>query len=126
MSCDVWGPSPYVSNNGFCYYVIFVDHIYSRSTWLYPIASKNEVFYEFLHFKRRVENHFSTSIKYFQSDWGGEYRRLSQLLDTCEISHRVSCPHTHQQNGMVERKHRHIINEAALALLIHASPPFRF
>ena len=37
----------------------------------------------------------------------------------------MSCPHTHQQNGVAERKHRHIV-ETGLALLAHASVPFRF
>jgi hypothetical protein len=32
------------------------------------------------------------------------------------ITHRLSCPHTHQQNGAIERKHRHIV-ETGLALL---------
>jgi hypothetical protein len=41
------------------------------------------------------------------------------------VSHRVSCPHTHQQNGTAERKHRHIV-ETGLTLLAHASVPFRF
>ena len=41
------------------------------------------------------------------------------------ITHRISCPHTHQQNGCVERKHRHII-ESALALLAHSSLPTSF
>lgn len=41
------------------------------------------------------------------------------------ISHRVSCPHTHQQNVVVERKHRHIV-ETGLALLAHSSLPIRF
>lgn len=36
------------------------------------------------------------------------------------ISHHVSCPHTHQQNGIAERKHRHIV-EIGLSLLAHAS-----
>jgi hypothetical protein len=38
------------------------------------------------------------------------------------ITHRVSCPHTHQQNGSAERKHRHIV-ETGLA---HASMPIKF
>ena len=38
------------------------------------------------------------------------------------ITHHLSCPHTPQQNGTVERKHRHII-ECALTLLSHASLP---
>ena len=41
------------------------------------------------------------------------------------ISHHVSCPHTHQQNGSAERKHRHIV-ETGLSLLAHASMPIKF
>jgi hypothetical protein len=36
----------------------------------------------------------------------------------------VSCPHT-QQNGVVERKHRHIV-EMGLSLLAHASMPLKY
>ena len=56
---------------------------------------------------------------------GGDYRNLSTVFEKLGIAHRVSCPHTHQQNGTIERKHRHIV-EAALTLLAHASVPFRF
>jgi histone deacetylase 1/2 len=41
------------------------------------------------------------------------------------IAHRVSCPHAHQQNGAVERKHIHIV-EVGLALLANASMPLKF
>ena len=41
------------------------------------------------------------------------------------ILHRVSCPHTSQQNGIVERKHRHLV-ETGLALLAHSSLPLRY
>jgi hypothetical protein len=37
----------------------------------------------------------------------------------------VLCPHTHQQNGSAERKHRHIV-ETGLALLAHAFVPLKF
>jgi hypothetical protein len=37
----------------------------------------------------------------------------------------VSCPHTSQQNGVTERKHRHLV-EMGLALLAHLSLPLRF
>ena len=37
----------------------------------------------------------------------------------------VSCPHTSQQNGIAERKHRHIV-ETGLALLAHSSLPVRY
>jgi hypothetical protein len=41
------------------------------------------------------------------------------------ITHHVSCPHTHQQNGSAECKHRHIV-ETGLALLAHAHIPLKF
>jgi hypothetical protein len=40
------------------------------------------------------------------------------------ITHHVSCPHAHQQNGSAERKHHHIV-EVGLALLAHASMPLK-
>jgi hypothetical protein len=41
------------------------------------------------------------------------------------IAHRVSCPHTHQQNGSAECKHCHII-KTGLALLDHDAMPIKF
>lgn len=41
------------------------------------------------------------------------------------ISHHISCPHAHQQNGSAERKHRHIV-EIGLTILAHASMPLKF
>ncbi|KAL6322290.1 hypothetical protein AAG906_005259 [Vitis piasezkii] len=38
---------------------------------------------------------------------------------------RISCPHTHQQNGVAERKHRHIV-ENGLTLLARASMSFKY
>jgi hypothetical protein len=41
------------------------------------------------------------------------------------ISHRVSYPHAHQQNGAAERKHHHMV-QVGLPLLAHASMPLKF
>jgi hypothetical protein len=41
------------------------------------------------------------------------------------ITHLVSCPHTYQQNGPTERKHRHIV-KVGLSLLVHAFMPLKF
>ena len=49
----------------------------------------------------------------------------SHIVEKLGIAHRVSCPHTHQQNGSAERKHCHIV-ETGLTLLAHASVPFHF
>jgi histone deacetylase 1/2 len=56
---------------------------------------------------------------------GGEYKKLNGFFQKVGITHHVSCPHAHQQNGSAERKHRHII-EVGLALLANASMPLKF
>lgn len=117
---DVWGPaSESVGRNK--YYVSFIDD-FSKFTWIYLLKHKSEVFQKFHEFQNLVERLFSKKIISVQTDWGGEYEKLNSFFQRIGISHRVSCPHTHQQNGAAERKHRHIV-EVGLALLAHASMP---
>jgi hypothetical protein len=79
----------------------------------------------FLTFKTYVERYFNSKIKAIQSNWGGEYRPINKILQQFGILHHVSCPHAHQQNGDIERKHRHIV-KTSLALLYHAHLPLKF
>ena len=72
-----------------------------------------------------VERMFDRKIIAMQTDWGGEYKKLNSFFQRIGISHHVSCPYTHQQNGSAERKHRHIV-EVGLSLLAHASMPLKF
>ena len=120
---DVWG-SPICSKFGSKYYVSFMD-AYSRYTWLYPMTNKSDILSIFIKWQKYVERYLNTTIKMVQSDWGGEYRSLHNFLQNCDITHRVSCPHTHQQNGVVEHKHRHVV-ETYLALLYHAKVPLQY
>jgi histone deacetylase 1/2 len=120
---DVWGHAQ-TSVSGHNYYVSFID-AYSRFTWLYLIKRKSDVFDVFVQFQTHVERLLKHKILHVQSDWGGEYHNLNSFFNKLGILHRVSCPHTHQQNGTAERKHRHLV-ETGLTLLAHASVPFRF
>lgn len=52
---------------------------------------------------------------------GGEYSFFTKI----GITHMVSCPHAHQQNGAAERKHRHIV-EVGLSLLAQAHMPLKY
>ena len=72
-----------------------------------------------------VELQLNTKVKSIQSDWGGKYRPFSSLLVSFGISHRLICRYTHHQNGVVERKHRHIV-DLGLTLVHHASLPLQF
>jgi hypothetical protein len=60
-----------------------------------------------------------------QTDWGGEYEKLHGFFQKVGITHHVSCPYAHQQNGSAGRKHCHIV-EVGLALLANASMPLKY
>ena len=124
IQSDLWGPCPYISTFGFKYYISFVD-VYSRFTWIYFLKTKSEAFSALVQFKNQVENQLNTKIKIFQSDWGGEFRSLGSFFTQHGIIHRLSCPYTSEQNGIVERKHRHIV-DTGLTLLGQCSLPFKY
>lgn len=102
-----------LSVDGHHFYVIFMD-AFTKFTWIYPLANKSDVLVIFQNFKSLVENLFSSKIKNFQSDWGSKYRSLSHFLTTCGINHCLTCPHTSEQNGTTERKHRHVVETGLL------------
>lgn len=126
IHCDLWGPSPVLSNQGFRFYAIFIDE-YTRFSWLYPLKQKSEFFSVFVAFQKLVENQHSFKITQFQSDGGGEFVNLQMKkhLEECGIVHRISCPHTPQQNGLAERKHRHVV-ELSLSMMFAGHIPLQY
>jgi hypothetical protein len=121
----VW-TSPVKSISGCKFYVLFVDD-FSRFTWLFPLKHKSDVFVCFFKFKCLVENLLSRKIKQLQTDRGGEFTssQLKTFLANNGIVHRISCPYTSEQNGIAERKHRHVV-ESGLALLAHSHLPNKY
>jgi hypothetical protein len=119
---DLWGPSPIVFSKGYKYYVTFLDD-YSRFTWIYFLKCKSDTLQAFTLFKAQVENLLNTTIKNLRSDGGGEFMPIAKAFP--QLVHQISCPHTPQQNGAAERKHRQII-ELSLATMSHSSIPIRY
>ncbi|KAM1821220.1 hypothetical protein ACFX14_023411 [Malus domestica] len=71
-----------------------------------------------------LRTQYFSVITVLRSDNGGEYinRELSEFRCDQGILHETTCPYTPQQNGVAERKNRHIL-ETARALLLGASVP---
>ena len=124
--CDVWGISPIVSHAGYKYFVTFIDD-YSRFTWVYFLQSKAEVFSVFQRFVYFLKTHFSAHTKILRSDSGGEYmsNAFQSFLQNEGILSQRSCPSTPQQNGVAERKNRHLL-DVVRTLLLESSVPLRF
>ena len=121
---DVWGPASFLSIDGYRYYISFVDGN-SRYTWIFPLRLKSEATAMFVFFNKMIERQFDSKIKCLQTDWGGEYRKLQPILHELGIIFRHPCPHTHQQPGKAERKHRSLV-EIGLTLLAKASMDLKF
>ena len=70
---------------------------------------------------------FLPQIQQVRSDNGIEFlsNEMQHFFSENGIIHQRSCVYTPQQNGVVERKHRHIL-EVARALRFQANPPLSF
>ena len=117
LHMDLFGPVPYISIGGNKYGFVIVDD-YSRFTWVFFLQDKSEVQETFKKFARRAQNEFEVKIKMIRSDNGTEFKniRIEEFLDEEGIKHEFSAPYTSQQNGVVERKNRTLI-EAARTML---------
>jgi histone deacetylase 1/2 len=89
------------------------------------LKHKSDVESMFLQFQTQVERFLNKKILTVQSDSGGEYLKLHKYFSKVGIKYQLSSPHTHQQNGLVERKHRHIV-ETGITLLAQPHMPVRF
>lgn len=109
---DVW-TCPSTSINGMKYFVTFID-CNTRMTWMYLMRHKDEVFECFKDFCAYVKTQFKVQVQMIRTDNGTEYvnRRLGEFLSDQGILHQTSCPDTPPQNGVAERKNRHILEVA--------------
>jgi hypothetical protein len=69
-----------------------------------------EFFEIYAAFRALIKTQHSAVIKCFSCDLGGEYtsNKFCQLLALDGTIHQISCTDTPEQNGVAERKHRHI------------------
>ncbi|CAL1399245.1 unnamed protein product [Linum trigynum] len=74
-----------------------------------------------------VRTQFQTQVRWIQSDNGLEFQTnsLKDYYADNGILLQTSCVNTLQQNGVAERKHRHLL-ETARALRFHSGLPVRF
>ena len=124
LYADLCGPSHIVSSQGYTYYMSILDD-FNRFTWIFPLSAKSDALPVFSSFKNFIGKHLQRSIKVVQTDWGGEFRSFSSILNNSRIHFRHPCPYIHHQNRRIERKHRHIV-DVGLTLLAQAHLPLKF
>ncbi|RDX76245.1 hypothetical protein CR513_43783, partial [Mucuna pruriens] len=84
-------------------FITFIDD-FSRKTW------KSKACDAFKSFKAFVEKQSSCKIKTLRVDRGQEYLAYTIFFKQHGIQHQLITRYTHQQNGVVERKNKTIMN----------------
>ncbi|KAJ4969388.1 hypothetical protein NE237_016089 [Protea cynaroides] len=126
VHCDILGPYSTPSHSRCHYFLTIVDDC-TRTTWVFLMQNKSETLAMLSNFFILVSNQFSGSIKTIRTDNGSEFLSLSmqQLFQSLGIVHQLTCVYTPQQNGVVEHKHRHIL-QVARSLRFQAKLPLKF
>lgn len=99
-----------------------VDH--SRATWVHLLKLKSDVLQVFPAFIKMVETQYKTSVKSVRSDNAHELSFTNFYKEKGIVSYH-SCPEIPEQNSIVERKHKHILNVVrALIFQSHIPLPY--
>ena len=123
---DLFGPVNVMSISKKRYALVIVDD-YSKYTWVLFLHSKDETPQMVIDHLKLIELDSKVPVRAIRSDNGTEFK--NQLLnDFCSdkgINRQYSTPRTPQQNGVVERKNRTLI-EAARTMLSELRLPMYF
>ncbi|XP_019232805.1 PREDICTED: uncharacterized protein LOC109213460 [Nicotiana attenuata] len=110
---DVWAPYKVPTYNGKRYFLTMVDDHF-RWIWIFFLHLKSDVITVLKNFIVMVKTQFGRMVKCFRSDNSSEFfnHNCTTLFQMHGIIHQSSCPHTPQQNGVVERRHKHVLETA--------------
>ncbi|GJW94579.1 retrovirus-related pol polyprotein from transposon TNT 1-94 [Tanacetum coccineum] len=123
LHMDLCGPMRVASVNGKKYILVIVDD-YSRFTWVKFLASKDEAPDFIIKFLKMIQVRLNATVRNIRTDNGTEFvnQTLRDYYEQVGISHETSVARTPQQNGVVERRNRTLV-EAARTMLIFAQAP---
>jgi transposase InsO family protein len=123
LHMDLFGPIAYISIGGSKYCLVIVDD-YSRFTWVFFLQEKSQTQETLKEFLRRAQNKFGLRIKKIRSNNGTEFKnsQIEGFLEEEGIKHEFSSPYTPQQNGVVERKNRTLLDMARTMLDEYKTP----
>ncbi|KAJ9559888.1 LOW QUALITY PROTEIN: hypothetical protein OSB04_005048 [Centaurea solstitialis] len=114
---DLCGPMRVQSINGKKYVLVMVDD-YSRYTWVKFLRSKDEAPEIIISVLKESQ------VQKIRSDHGTEFKNkvLGGYLESVDIKHTFAAVRTPQQNGVVERRNRTLV-EAARTMLAYSKLP---
>nr|GEU77073.1 hypothetical protein [Tanacetum cinerariifolium] len=111
------------SINGKMYILVIVDD-YSRFTWVNFPALKDEDPDFIIKFQKMIQVRLNATVRNIRTNNGNKFvnQTLCSYYENVSISHETLVAHTLQQNGVVERRNRTLV-EAARTMLIYVKAP---
>nr|GFB99148.1 retrovirus-related Pol polyprotein from transposon TNT 1-94 [Tanacetum cinerariifolium] len=123
---DLCGPMRVASINEKRYVLVIVDD-YSRYTWTHFLRSKDKTPKVLIDFLKLVQRGLQAQVRVVRTDKGTEFlnQTLHAYFVTEGIQHQTSLARTPEQNGVVERRNRTLV-EAARTMLSATKVPLFF
>ncbi|GJV93097.1 retrovirus-related pol polyprotein from transposon TNT 1-94 [Tanacetum coccineum] len=110
LHMDLCGPMRVASINGKKYILVIVDD-YSRFTWVKFLASKDEAPDFIIKFLKMIQVRLNATVRNIRTNNWTEFvnQTLCSYYESVGISHETSVARTPQQNGVVERRNRTLV-----------------
>ncbi|GJU48173.1 zinc finger BED domain-containing protein RICESLEEPER 2-like protein [Tanacetum coccineum] len=126
LHMDLFGPT-FVSSLMNKKYCLVVTDDYSRFTWVFFLATKDETSGILKSFITEIENLVDKKVKIIRCDNGTEFKNrvMSEFCEEKGIKKEFSAARTPQQNGVAKRRNRTLI-EAARTMLADSKLPTTF
>ncbi|GKB89882.1 retrovirus-related pol polyprotein from transposon TNT 1-94 [Tanacetum coccineum] len=125
LHMDLCGPMRVESIKGKKYILVIVDD-YSRFTWVKFLRSKDETPEFVTNFLKQIQVGLNKTVRFIRTDNGTEFvnQALSAYYEGVGITHQKSVPRTPQQNGVVERRNRTLVEAARTMMIFSKAPMF--
>ncbi|GJZ81219.1 putative ribonuclease H-like domain-containing protein [Tanacetum coccineum] len=126
LHMDLFGPINVKSLMKKSYCLVVTDD-FSRFSWVFFLATKDETSGILKTFITKIENQLDYKVKVIRSDNGTEFKNsvMNQFCEMKGIKREFSIARTPQQNGVAERRNRTLI-EAARTMLVDSKLPTTF
>ncbi|GJZ15212.1 putative ribonuclease H-like domain-containing protein [Tanacetum coccineum] len=126
LHMDLFGPTS-IRSISHKFYCLVITDAFSRFSWVFFLAKKDETVGILKEFIKLVENQLNKKVKVIRSDNGTEFKNRD-LIEFCRskgIKRDYSNARTPQQNEVAERKNRTLI-KAARTMLADSFLPTMF
>ncbi|GKE33238.1 retrovirus-related pol polyprotein from transposon TNT 1-94 [Tanacetum coccineum] len=122
---DLCGLMRVASINGKRHVLVIVDD-YSRFTWVRFLRTKDEAPEDIIKCIKNIQVHLNSTVCNVRTDNRTKFvnQTLREFYENVGISHQTSVARTPQQNGVVKRQNRTLVQAARTMLIFSKAPVF--